>query len=75
MPSDKKVIALRLDDATDAEVRRIAGEELRTVANMAEILIRAGLRDLRERAARGELVLHAVARTVKPAKGGRRVAR
>lgn len=56
MASEKRVIALRLDDELFAEVQRLAGVELRSVANMADILLRRGLRDVEAQTARAETV-------------------
>ena len=43
MPSDRKAIALRLDDELRERIESLAASEYRTVANMAEVLVRAGL--------------------------------
>ena len=43
MPSDKRVIAVRLDDATFETVTKLAAAQNRSAANMSELLIRAGL--------------------------------
>jgi hypothetical protein len=43
MPSDKRVIAVRLDDATYETVTKMAAAQKRSTANMSELLIRAGL--------------------------------
>lgn len=45
MPSEKQVIALRLDDKTTAIIQKLATSEMRSTANMAELLLRAGMRD------------------------------
>jgi len=52
MPSEKRVIALRLDDATRAQLEKLAAAELRSVANMAEIVIRLGLQEMASRVGR-----------------------
>lgn len=43
MPSEKKLVGLRLDDATYAQLAARAAAESRTVANMAELLVKRGL--------------------------------
>jgi hypothetical protein len=45
MPSEKRVIALRLDDETFAKLEAIAKEDSRSLANLAEIFVRKGIRD------------------------------
>jgi hypothetical protein len=43
MPSDKRLVGLRLDDETYEALETAAKKEQRTVANMAELLVRRGL--------------------------------
>jgi len=45
MPSDRKAIALRLDDELRERIEALAASEYRSLANMAEVLVRAGLDD------------------------------
>jgi len=49
MPSERKVIALRLEDDLHQELAVIAQREVRPLANLVVVLVRAGLRDYRER--------------------------
>lgn len=44
MPSIKRTVAVRLDDKTAAALERIAVAEMRSLANVAEIFIRDGLK-------------------------------
>jgi len=52
MPSKKRVIALRLDDDLYEAIEKLAKIEMRSVANMTEIVLRAGLRDIKKRIVR-----------------------
>ena len=52
MPSTKRMIGLRLDEATYKQVAAMAAREVRPVANMVEILMRAGLREFHARGAK-----------------------
>lgn len=52
MPSVKRLVGLRLDDSTYAQLEKLAETEMRSVAQMAEILLRAGLRDTAARVKR-----------------------
>lgn len=45
MPSAKKVIALRLDDETTETLQKMAAAQRRSVANLAEVLIKMGLEE------------------------------
>lgn len=47
MPSERKVIALRLTDEIYGEVVNIAKQERRPVSNMVAVLVRDGLRKVR----------------------------
>lgn len=49
MPSEKRVIALRLDDETLAKLEEIAEEDSRSLANLAEIFVKKGIRDYLEK--------------------------
>lgn len=48
MPNQKRVIALRLDDETLTQLEKIAEEDSRSLANLAEIFVRKGIRDYLE---------------------------
>lgn len=43
MPSAKRLVGLRLDDETYKRLEKLAETEMRSVAQMAEILLRTGL--------------------------------
>lgn len=43
MPSDKRLVGLRVDDDLYAELERMAREERRSVASMADVLLRRGI--------------------------------
>ena len=43
MPSEKRLVGLRLDDKTYGTLEKVAEKEARTVAKMAEALLRLGL--------------------------------
>lgn len=45
MPSEKRVLAVRLSDAEFAQLEAIANEESRSLANLAEVFIRKGMKD------------------------------
>lgn len=51
MQNTKRAISLRLDAATMKEVETLAANEMRSISNMADILIRMGLRDHHARTA------------------------
>jgi hypothetical protein len=54
MPSSKRVIAVRLDDATYAAVAALAATERRSLASMVEVLMLKGLRDFQRGAKRAK---------------------
>jgi hypothetical protein len=54
MPSDKKVIAVRLDDATHDAVAALAAQERRSLASMVEVLMLRGLGDFQRSAKRAK---------------------
>jgi len=49
MASERRVIALRLDDATYEVVSSAAAAEMRTVSRMSELLLMLGLREFQKR--------------------------
>jgi hypothetical protein len=54
MSSQRKVIAVRLDDATYAAVAALAATERRSLASMVEVLMLSGLRDFQRSAKRAK---------------------
>jgi hypothetical protein len=46
MPSEKRLVGLRLDDKTYAALEKLARQDTRTVASMAEKLVRLGMQQL-----------------------------
>lgn len=44
MPSNKRLVGLRLDEATYARLERMARDDSRSVAAMAEVLIKQALK-------------------------------
>lgn len=49
MPSNKRLVGLRLDDATYARLEQLARDDFRSVAAMAEILFFRGLDAITEK--------------------------
>lgn len=43
MPSEKRLVGLRLDEVTYKKLERLAREDVRSVAQMAEILLVRGM--------------------------------
>lgn len=43
MPSKKRLVGLRLDEATYKKLERLAREDVRSLAQMAEILLLRGM--------------------------------
>jgi hypothetical protein len=56
MPSKRRMIGLRLDDATFDEIAALAKREVRPLANMVEVLMLRGLRDFQRSAERAKTV-------------------
>ncbi len=50
----RRMIGLRLDDATMAEIESLAAAEMRSLADMARICVRAGLTEIQTRIARSK---------------------